>query len=548
MIFAHRRVPLPTNRGGNSCEHDRRWGTVTIGAAGMTESSRHPTPFNGTLRDLWARAGLPTPNGVVIPDVRITSLTDDSRTVTPGACFVAVRGATVDGHAFVGRAARAGAAALIVDRDAAMTKNVPCIKVEDTRTAVARLAAAWYGLRDATAAEPMAPRLVGITGTNGKTTVAYLIRSMLRAAGKRTAMLGTIEYDLLRQRQPAPLTTPAALDLCRHLAAAHEAGAAYAVLEVSSHALDQRRTDGLHFAAGVFTNLSGDHLDYHGSVEAYAQAKRRLMTSLGPEAVAVVNQDDPAAKLMIADLDAKVVTFGIEDRRADVHASIESMEASGSRFRVAAEGFDEPMATGLIGEHNVKNVLAAVGTALALGVEPDAVHRGVEQCRGIPGRLEPVQPVGCPFTVLVDYAHTDDALNNALRAVRSLTPGRLICVFGCGGDRDRGKRPRMAAAVQQTADVAFVTSDNPRNEQPDAIIADILTGFDSSAPCRIEVDADRRAAIHAAIGLAEPGDTVLIAGKGHENYQIIGEQRRHFDDAEIATECLGDLAVGEGAA
>lgn len=494
---------------------------------------------------MFARAGLAASSDPPPPDVKITSLADDSRKVVKGGCFVAVRGVERDGHDFVDAAARAGAAVVLVDRDVAVPDPVIRLRVEDTRVALARLAAAYHGLRDKGVRNPA---LIAVTGTNGKTTVAWLLRSILRSDGHQTALMGTICYDLVTDVMPAPLTTPGSLDLCRHLAATRAAGADYAVLEVSSHALDQRRTEGLDFTAGVFTNLSGDHLDYHGTMEAYCGAKRRLFNSLGRDAVAVINRDDPVADLVGADLRARVLTFGIQAPNVDVGARIEEVSSSGSRFVLRGRSFETAMQCALIGRHNIMNALAAAATAEALGIAPAAIRQGIERTPSVPGRLQRVDPAGCPISVLVDYAHTDDALRSVLQALRPLSPGRLVCVFGCGGDRDRAKRPRMAAVVESVADVAYVTSDNPRTENPQTIIDEILSGFGAKSRCRVEVDPDRRGAIERAIVAARPDDTVLIAGKGHEDYQLIGDRVLHFDDAEVARECLNRVALAGSAA
>jgi UDP-N-acetylmuramoyl-L-alanyl-D-glutamate--2,6-diaminopimelate ligase len=395
-------------------------------------------------------------------------------------------------------------------------------------------------------------RLIGITGTNGKTTVAWLLRRILQTAGHRAALLGTVEYDLVGRRQAARLTTPASLELCRDLAAAREAGATYGVLEVSSHALDQRRTDGLRFTAAVFTNLSGDHLDYHGTPEAYLAAKRRLFEGLDGDAFAVVNRDDPASRSIVAASDAPVRTFGIDSPGLDVSARIQTVDLLGSAFLLKGRSFEVDVKSPLIGRHNVLNILAAAAVAEALGIAPETICEGVAQVSGVPGRLQRAEPDPSrpgPFSVLVDYAHTDDAMRNVLEALRPLTRGRLICVFGCGGDRDRTKRPRMAAVVGRIADIAYVTSDNPRTEDPRRIIDGILPGFGSQPGCRVEVQVDRKSAVEAAISEARSGDTVLIAGKGHENYQLVGGKVLSFDDVEVARRCLETgAAVTEEAA
>lgn len=498
------------------------------------------------LPALWRRAGLQSVSPLThLPDVEISSLADDSRSVTPGALFVAVPGRKVDGHDYIDKATAAGAAAVVVEREIAARAEVPCIRVPDARLALSYLAGAFYGVGGA-AGRGM--KLVGITGTNGKTTVSWLLRSILRSAGHPTALIGTVEYDLVSKKLSAPLTTPGPIQLCRHLADAAEAGATHAILEVSSHALDQRRTDGLNWSVGVFTNLSGDHLDYHGSMESYARAKRRLFDAMAPGTTAVVNGDDAMTDAAVGDTRASVVRFGMQGSGLDASAAIESMSATGAQFLLRLGGETTRVQIGLVGQHNVMNALAAAATARALGMPLDAIRSGLEGAPQIPGRLESVCMNGSGFSVLVDYAHTDDALRNALRAVRPITNGRVRCVFGCGGDRDRGKRPRMAAAVEDLADVAYVTSDNPRTEDPQRIIRDVLTGFRMLPREEIRVDADRRRAIELAITEAEPGDTVLIAGKGHEDYQILGDRVVHFDDVEVARACLEKtVPIGGGA-
>lgn len=497
------------------------------------------------LSELLAQADLAAETEGVPSDVTITSLTDDTRTICPGACFVAIRGTVADGHQYVDAAVQRGAVAVVVSRDVRVPESVVRVRVEDTPTTLGKLAAAYYRLRER---QGGAPRLVGITGTNGKTTVAWLLRSILREAGYSTALLGTIEYDLFSKRLPAPLTTPGAVNLCQHLATARDAGANYGVLEVSSHALDQRRCDGLSFAAAVFTNLSGDHLDYHVSTDAYAAAKRHLFDLLCPNGVAVVNQDDAFGRSLSNSLPGRVVSFGLDSQDADVTARLHSVDRQGSDFVLRTRSFEAAVRLSLLGEHNVANALAAAATAEVLGLAPDSIRWGLERTSGVPGRLQRAEPDGWPFSVLVDYAHTDGALENVLQALGPLTTGRLICVFGCGGDRDRTKRPRMAAVVGRFADVAYVTSDNPRTEEPQQITDEILPGFGRSPTCRVCVQIDRRRAIEAAIADAEPGDTVLIAGKGHEDYQLVGRDVLDFDDLQVARSFLEAESLAEGVA
>lgn len=508
----------------------------------MNTPTPKPATTNSTLAQLLAHAGVSVAPALATCDVPISSITDDSRVVTPGACFVAVSGADRDGHEFIESAALAGARAVVVDRDVPIPEGVVCVRVDDSRAALSHLAAAYYGLRPQTTGAKTLD-LVGVTGTNGKTTVAWLLRAILRAGGHRAMLIGTIEYDLVDERIPAALTTPGPVTLCQALARSREAGATIGVLEVSSHALAQHRTDGLRFSAGVFTNLSGDHLDYHGTMEDYLTAKRRLFDALGEDAIAVVNRDDPVSHLITANTHCPVISFGLDSKRAAVTAQITAMDVTGSRFMLLGRAFETAIELALAGRHNVSNALAAAATAEALGVNAEAIREGLQAVGGVPGRLQPVHSRNCSFSVLVDYAHTDDALRHALETVRPLTRGALICVFGCGGDRDRTKRPRMAAVADRLADVAYVTSDNPRGEDPRSIVDDILVGFGASPHARVEVEVDRRQAIERAVASARPGDTVLIAGKGHEDYQLVGDDVLAFDDVQVARDCLSRCAV-----
>ncbi|MFH0981110.1 MAG: UDP-N-acetylmuramoyl-L-alanyl-D-glutamate--2,6-diaminopimelate ligase [Planctomycetota bacterium] len=497
----------------------------------------HPTDW--TLHRLMADAGLRTIDAARWPDVPIRGLADDSRQVAPGFCFVALRGTRQDGHDFVEAAVKNGAVVVFSERPVAVPRSVVAVQVPDTRSAVAHLAATFYGVNRCRNGQRL--RLIGVTGTNGKSTTCRILQSILQAAGHRTAVVGTLGYDLLDGSVPAPLTTPPPIELCAYLSRAIDAGGAYAVMEVSSHASDQRRCDGLSFDAAVFTNLTGDHFDYHGTRDAYLRAKKRLFDGLEPDAAAMVNDDDPAATEMVADCRAPVIRYGISNPRLEVTAEIRAISLSGSELEIRFGGSTMAVRTTLIGRHNTSNVLAAVGTAYKLGIPAEEIAAGVERVGLVRGRLQRVELEGCPISVLVDYAHTDDALDNALSTLKPLTIGRLICVFGCGGDRDRTKRPRMGAVVSRLADIAWVTSDNPRSEDPGAIINEILPGMAAGARCKTYVEPDRKSAIGQAIAMAEAGDTILIAGKGHEDYQIIGRDTIHFDDVEVAAEALGQV-------
>lgn len=495
-------------------------------------------------------------------DPEITAIVEDSRQVRTGACFVAVRGTRADGHDYVDSALRAGASAVVSERPVRLPGAVPGLHVAGVRGLAGRLAAVLCGVDELQRRGCF--KTIGITGTNGKSTTCYLVRAILEAAGHPTALLGTIQYDLLSRRIEASMTTPPATALMEYLGESARAGATHAVMEVSSHALDQGRCDGLQFSVGVFTSFSGDHLDYHGDMASYLRAKKRLFDGLDADAAAVVNEDDEAWSQIVADCRGTIVRYRIAaqtdghsgDRSgsAEIIADIREATAAGTRFGLSiaggVPGFDVggkracEVASPLIGRHNVQNALAAVGTALALGVSLDAVVAGLQSVRCVPGRLQRVMPAAgsaardSGFTVLVDYAHTDDALRNVLSALRPLTAGRLIVLFGCGGDRDRTKRPRMAAAVAEQADRIILTSDNPRTEDPLRIIEDVLPGFADEQRRQVHVEPDRRKAIADAVAMAEPGDVVLLAGKGHENYQVIGHEKTPFDDVFVAAQAM----------
>ncbi len=503
-----------------------------------------PQPVSPFDRLVRGAALAPAWHGPVNP--MINAVVEDSREVKPGACFVAVRGTQADGHDYVPAAIRAGAAAVVCERPVEVPPRVACLQVAEARGVAGRLAATLYGLDELQNQGRF--KVVGITGTNGKSTFCFLVRSILQQADCRSALIGTVQYDLCSRTIEANMTTPPAATLMSYLAEAAGAGATHAVMEVSSHALDQGRCDGLRFAVGVFSNLTGDHLDYHKTMAAYLQAKKRLFDSLAADALAVINAEDPAGEKMVTDCRARVLRYGIADSPVpglDVYATVRKMTAAGTRFDLTArypsrgeKFFTCEVDSALVGRHNVQNCLAAAGACVALDIDPEVIAAGLHAVRCVPGRLQPVDTGEAGFPVLVDYAHTDDALANVLSALKPLTAGRLIVVFGCGGDRDRTKRPRMARTAAKLADRIIVTSDNPRTEDPTAIIADIMTGFAPEDLPRVTVEPDRRSAIAMAIGEASPGDVVLLAGKGHETYQIVGKQKFDFDDAKVASEVL----------
>jgi UDP-N-acetylmuramyl-tripeptide synthetase len=389
-------------------------------------------------------------------------------------------------------------------------------------------------------------KVVGVTGTNGKTTVSWLVHALLKRAGMPCGLIGTVIVDDGSEVAPASLTTPPATELSRTLSVMVESGCRCASLEVSSHALAQGRVSGISFDVGVFTNLTGDHLDYHGTSEAYGDAKARLFDMLSSEGVAIVNGDDPAHERMVRDCRARVLRCSLGNERAECAARISEMTITGTRLALTGPWGRIDCRIGLVGEHNAMNALQACAACHALGVDPEELAEGLSRVHAPPGRLEPVTATNDPLSVFVDYAHTDDALEKVLKAVRPLVDksgGRLWVVFGCGGDRDRTKRPRMGAVCDRLADMLVVTSDNPRTEDPEAIIADISKGLESPGSPRVMVNPDRERAISHAIARAREGDLVLIAGKGHEDYQILpdgmgGTVRRHFDDREVARAAL----------
>jgi UDP-N-acetylmuramoyl-L-alanyl-D-glutamate--2,6-diaminopimelate ligase len=466
-----------------------------------------------TLRDVLGDAARDA------PEVEVDALAFDNRLVAPGTLFFCVPGFTRDGHDFAPDAIARGASALVVQRPLGL--GVPEVLVDDVRAAMAPAAARLHGDPTATL------RAVGVTGTNGKTTTAFLVRGLLEAAGRRTGLVGTVTAVVGGQERPMVRTTPEAIDLQSMFAEMLAGGDEAVVMEVSSHALQLHRADAIHWDVAVFTNLTQDHLDFHPTMEDYYLAKRRLFES-GPR-VAVINVDDPYGARLAAEFPG-AVTIGIESPGASLRATAITGDATGSAFTADGMTLRSP----LPGRFNVLNVLGAVAAVRALGVDDETIAAALPHAARVPGRFEPVDE-GQPFAVLVDYAHTPDSLENVLRAARPLTTGRVICVFGAGGDRDRAKRPLMGAVVRDLADVAIVTSDNPRSEDPEAIIAAILEGAGPGA----EVEIDRRAAIERAVGMAQAGDIVVIAGKGHEQGQEFeGGRKVPFDDVAVAREVL----------
>lgn len=477
-------------------------------------------------------------------DREIGQIDYDSRKVQKGSLFVAIPGAKDDGHRHAEEAIGRGAVAVVCEKDLSPSlsfpaPHIPFIQVPDARRALAQMAAHFYGHP----AERLT--LIGITGTNGKTTTAYLVESILKAAGHQAGYIGTLGYRCGDHLEQTCLTTPEAPDLQRILQEMAEQGTSHVVLEVSSHSLTLHRVEGCCFPVGVFTNLTGDHLDFHGTMEEYFSAKQRLFRELGVE-VAVINRDDPWGRSILDSSGARPLTYGLESP-ADICAREIRLTQSRLSFTARTPAGEVALESNLIGRHNLYNILAAIGVSHTLGLNGEQVRQGVRALKGVPGRFERVE-MGQDFAVMVDYAHTDDALRRVLSAARELTPGRLILVFGCGGDRDRSKRPRMGEVGANHSDYAIITSDNPRSEDPQAIVREVELGFRQapSASGRYEVEMDRRQAIQRAISLARSGDTVVIAGKGHETYQILNDRVIHFDDREVARQAIegkGELKI-----
>jgi UDP-N-acetylmuramoyl-L-alanyl-D-glutamate--2,6-diaminopimelate ligase len=472
-----------------------------------------------------------------VPNVEVAGVREDSRQVRPGDLFVARPGTKADGAQFVADAKSRGAVAVVSQTPLPKSScPLPQVIIPDSGAAASILANLFHG------SPGDKVRVLAVTGTNGKTTTTYLIRHLLAKINTRCGLIGTVEVDDGRTRREATMTTPAATDIADLLASMRDKGCRACAIETSSHALDQGRVAGVPFAGAAFTNLTGDHLDYHKTMENYAAAKAKLFGSLHASAVAVVNAADKWSAKMVENCQGRVLRFGF-GKNADYTARDTSYTAQGSQFVLHTPDGRAEVNLPMVGKHNVENALAAaalVGEVCGLSVHQLAA--GLRDAQGAPGRLQAVR-VGQPFAVLVDYAHTDDALDNVLSALKPLCRGRLRVLFGCGGDRDRTKRPRMAKTAEKWADLVYVTSDNPRTEDARAILNEIASGFSPEGVRKTIVEIDRRRAIEAVLSDAQPNDVVLIAGKGHENYQIIGTDRHHFDDVEEATRFLRAGAV-----
>lgn len=469
--------------------------------------------------------GIHLPTGV--DDFEVSIVTADSRQVQENAVFVAIKGAVADGHQYVDQAVRSGAR-FIIAQDAVPERCIDkTVVVNDTRRALALLAVRFHG-------DPSSKvKVVGVTGTNGKTTITYLIEALLAYVGRKPAVIGTINCRFAGSVIGSKNTTPGASQLQELLASMLAAGATDVVMEVSSHALDQERTEGVRFDSAIFTNLTQDHLDYHKDFEHYFQAKATLFTGLSSQSHAFINCDDEYGRKLIPISKGIVVTYGI-DAEADVKAYDIHSDDTCTHFKVRYPGGRFSIVTRLIGRHNIYNILAAVSLALKEKITPDMIRACIEAFVGVPGRLERIDSHK-GFSVLIDYAHTDDALTNVITSLRQICRGRIIVVFGCGGDRDKGKRPKMGRVVSELADFAVVTSDNPRSEDPQAIINDITRGITGS---NYIVVADRKEAIRKALAMAAADDIILLAGKGHETYQVTRNATIHFDEREVVCQWL----------
>jgi UDP-N-acetylmuramoyl-L-alanyl-D-glutamate--2,6-diaminopimelate ligase len=480
-----------------------------------------------------------------VPSIPVTGLQYDSRKLRPGEVFFAFPGEHADGHSFIPQALEKGAAAVVSERaprEGEVAIGAPWIQVAHGREALALAALHFYDYPDRRVA------LTGVTGTNGKTTTVYLIDSILRAAGFTTARLGTIEQAVAGVHHPAVNTTPESLDLVRIFAALLERGGSHATFEVSSHALELRRVFGLQFHTVVFTNLTRDHLDFHGTMENYAAAKRRLLEGAGgpKPRFAVIHHGDPWGRKWEKLGGFEVLSFGLNNGAAITAARLVS-DFGGLSFTAVTPAGRIPVRSPLLGRFNVLNILAAIGAGLSYGLGPEVIAAGIAACRAVPGRFERVDE-GQPFIVVVDYAHTDDALRNVIAAARQLAnernpPGRVITLFGCGGDRDRSKRPLMGEAAGSLSDLVVLTSDNPRSEDPLNIINDALIGLQRATP-HYCLEPDRAVAIRKALEAARPGDIVILAGKGHETYQVLRSGPVPFDDREVARQVLRELGYG----
>lgn len=463
----------------------------------------------------------------IYEDREVTFITDDSRKVTEGSIFVCIKGARFDGHDVAAQMLEKGAVCVVCERDLGLPNQ---IVVENTRKAISLMCANYFGRP----ADKL--KLIGITGTNGKTTTAFLIKNMLKKLGKKSGLIGTVKNMAGDKEYPAALTTPESFELHSLFNEMVNEGCEYCVMEVSSQALAQYRVEGLHFAAGIFTNLTQDHLDYHGSFENYAEAKSMLFTESD---ICILNLDDEHAMSMLRNTEGRMVTYSVNQDESDYTAKYIRYKNDGIEYELVTMGYVERVRVGIPGEFTVYNSMAAAVTLIELGFDFSEVLYALSLSEGVKGRIE-VVPTDTDYTVIIDYAHSPDGLENIISSLRKIAKARIITVFGCGGDRDRTKRPIMGAIAAKLSDVIVVTSDNPRTEDPDAIIEDILTGIKGSKVRKI-VETDRTKAIRAALEEAETDDIVLLAGKGHETYQIFGTEKIHYDEREVVRDILSDI-------
>ncbi len=462
----------------------------------------------------------------------ISGISTDSRTIKRNEVFVAIKGSEYSGDNFINEAIRKGAGTIISSSKAAPPlQNISFITVPDTKKALAKIAAGFYKNPSTRI------KTVGITGTNGKTTVSYLVESIFNAASKKAGRIGTINYKIEKTIIEPPNTTPSSLILQKLLRKMVDRSLDYAVMEVSSHSLAQHRTDGVKFDFAVFTNITSEHLDYHKNFRNYLDAKKALFRNLGKTSWAILNADDPNFNSVKKAVSAKnIITYGIKNK---AHCSARNLRMSidATRLTLYHKGIAIELDTSLLGRFNVYNILAAASTAIAAGIKPDAIKKGIEGLKMVPGRLEKLD-TGRDYSVIIDYAHTDDALKNVLESLRAISKGKIITLFGCGGDRDRLKRPRMGQVASLFSDFCFITSDNPRNEDPARIANEIARGIKKGFR-DFEIMLDRKKAIKKALGMARANDIVLIAGKGHETYQVVGNKKIPFSDKETVKEILG---------
>jgi UDP-N-acetylmuramoyl-L-alanyl-D-glutamate--2,6-diaminopimelate ligase len=492
-------------------------------------------------------------------DTEIRGIAYNSKKVNPGYMFAAVKGTAMDGHSFIPEAIGQGASAILVSRPLRPPQGTAVIQVQDVRMAMGQIAARMSG-------NPSHKlHLVGITGTNGKTTITYILEAIIKAAGKKPGVIGTVNYRYPGVTKPAPTTTPESVDIHQMLAEMKTRGVTHVFMEVSSHALDQKRVAGARFEQALFTNLSQDHLDYHADMEDYFLAKKKLFTEVltgkweldrekhTTPGVSVINMDDYYGRILMKESPGRTIGYALENQHPNVRGKILRLDEKGLEIEIKTENEKFIIKSPVLGRHNATNLLAAVASAIEMRMDSQTIKKGVAALKSVPGRLEPIKN-NKGILVLVDYAHSPDALKKALSASRELCQGRLILVFGCGGDRDRTKRPQMGEVAGRKADLVVVTSDNPRSEDPKGIIEEIMPGIEISGAGNISdlakaekgclVLEDREKAIQMAVKAARRGDVVLIAGKGHEDYQIIGDRKIQLDDRELAEKAL----AGEPAA